>query len=418
MQFRSGNKIIRVFVAIVFLAMQPIFSMAQIKTTVPRNEVSETESVEKEDTKPETSAREESSDQSEASAPTRTVQEKFRDELLEEIKKSEERITKQLDALEDRFMSSLEQMRSNDVDGVRKRIDEINVRIDGLQVEIEGAKETIRSQYQPLILMRRDLSDLRVEVDELKFKQGEHERNQVGREIETQKRFDEIGLEIKAIYENFAKKVDLSSEVAGLKVTIQKNEKLIELIRQRISVMDGSQAQNASEAKRLSDKSLEIADRLTALQESSEQMKNQISKLNDLDGKFMEFAAKLDELERNKTNIIDSDYERENITSELTRFNEDISRLESVSRDAGDAATAANEELQIVMERINKIERDQLEVGDLRFMREKLDALEYQLNASDFSQRIAEIEQNLKKLEEKLTSGKVEMPKEKSKVKN
>jgi len=418
MQFRSGNKRIRVFVAIACLAMQPIFSMAQIKTTVPRNEVSETESVEKEDTKSETSVREESSDQSEASAPTRTVQEKFRDELLEEIKNSEARITEQLEVLEARFISSLEQIRSDDVNGVRKRIDDINVRIDELQVKLEDARETIRSQYQPLILMRRDLSGLQGEVGDLKFKQGEIERDQAEQEVATQKRFDDIRLGIEAIYENFSKKADLSIEVAGLKVTIQKNEKLIELIRQRIDVMDGSQAQNASESKRLSDKSLEIADRLTLLQESSEEMKSQISKLNDLDGKFIEFAAKLDELERNKTNIIDSDYERETITSELTRFNEEISRLESVSRDAGDVVAAVNEDLQTVMERINEIERDQLEVGDLRFMREKLDALEHQLSAFDFSQRIAEIEQNLEKLEDKLTSGKVEIPKEKLKVKN
>ena len=398
--------------------MQPIFSMAQIKTTVPRNEVSETESVEKEDTKSETSVREESSDQSEASAPTRTVQEKFRDELLEEIKNSEARITEQLEVLEARFISSLEQIRSDDVNGVRKRIDDINVRIDELQVKLEDARETIRSQYQPLILMRRDLSGLQGEVGDLKFKQGEIERDQAEQEVATQKRFDDIRLGIEAIYENFSKKADLSIEVAGLKVTIQKNEKLIELIRQRIDVMDSSQAQNASESKRLSDKSLEIADRLTLLQESSEEMKSQISKLNDLDGKFIEFAAKLDELERNKTNIIDSDYERETITSELTRFNEEISRLESVSRDAGDVVAAVNEDLQTVMERINEIERDQLEVGDLRFMREKLDALEHQLSAFDFSQRIAEIEQNLEKLEDKLTSGKVEIPKEKLKVKN
>jgi len=123
-------------------------------------------------------------------------------------------------------------------------------------------------------------------------------------------------------------------------------------------------------------------------------------------------------LDRNKTNVIDWDYDRENIAADLARFNEEISRLESVSRDAGFSATVANEELQRVMERINMLELVQPEVGDLRFMREKLDALEYQLNASDFSQRIAEIEQNLKKLEEKLTSSKVEMPKEKSKVKD
>ena len=397
------------------------FAMAQVQTTVKREGATESAPVESIEIKSE-----------------KTVLEKYRDELLEKIEKLDAKID-QLDALflemqkantedirkrietERNFYERLEILESKidqkDV-GLSARVSRLELQSDEMRSGFDDLENEIRRQDQPLILMRAELSNVQAEVDKLKFNLDELVRLENEQENKTQKRFDDIDSKITVMYESFVKKVDLSNDVAALNVTIQKNEKLIELIRQRIDSLDGFQAQNASEARRLSDESLEIADRLTSLQESSELMKNQISKLNDLDGRVTDFASKLDDLERNKTNVIDWDYERENITSELAIFNEEISRLESVSRDAGYAATAANEELQRVMERINMLELVQPEVEDLKFMKEKLDALEGQLSASDFSKRIMEIEQNLKKLEEKLTSSKVEIPKEKSKVKN
>jgi chromosome segregation ATPase len=397
------------------------FAMAQVQTTVKREGATESAPVESIEIKSE-----------------KTVLEKYRDELLEKIEKLDAKID-QLDALflemqkantedirkrietERNFYERLEILESKidqkDV-GLSARVSRLELQSDEMRSGFDDLENEIRRQDQPLILMRAELSSVQAEVDKLKFNLDELVRLENEQENKTQKRFDDIDSKITVMYESFVKKVDLSNDVAALNVTIQKNEKLIELIRQRIDSLDGFQAQNASEARRLSDESLEIADRLTVLQESSELMKNQISKLNDLDGRVTDFASKLDDLERNKTNVIDWDYERENITSELVIFNEEISRLESVSRDAGYAATAANEELQRVMERINMLELVQPEVEDLKFMKEKLDALEGQFSASDFSKRIMEIEQNLKKLEEKLTSSKVEIPKEKSKVKN
>ncbi len=395
--------------------------MAQVQTTVKREGVSESAPVESVEIKSE-----------------KTVLEKYRDELLEKIEQLDAKIDR-LDALflemqkanaedirkrietERNFYERLEMLESKidqkDV-GLSARVSRLEVQSDGIKRGIDDLGNEIRRQDQPLISMRTELSGVQAEVDKLKFNLDELVRLESEQENKTQKRFDDIDSKITVIYESFVKKVDLSNELADLKVTIQKNEKLIDLIRQRIDSLDGFQAQNASEAKRLSSESLEIADRLALLQESSEQMENQISKLNDLDGKFTEFAVKLDDLERNKTNITDWDYDRENIAADLVRFNEEITRLESVSRDAGYAAAAANEELQRVMERINMLELVQPDVGDLRFMREKLDALEHQLSASDFSKRIVEIEKNIKKIEEKLTSSKVEIPKEKSKAKN
>jgi chromosome segregation ATPase len=395
--------------------------MAQVQTTVKREGVSESAPVESVEIKSE-----------------KTVLEKYRDELLEKIEQLDAKIDR-LDALflemqkanaedirkrietERNFYERLEMLESKidqkDV-GLSARVSRLEVQSDGIKRGIDDLGNEIRRQDQPLISMRTELSGVQAEVDKLKFNLDELVRLESEQENKTQKRFDDIDSKITVIYESFVKKVDLSNELADLKVTIQKNEKLIDLIRQRIDSLDGFQAQNASEAKRLSSESLEIADRLALLQESSEQMESQISKLNDLDGKFIEFAVKFDDLERNKTNITDWDYDRKNIAADLARFNEEITRLESVSRDAGYAATAANEELQRVMERINMLELVQPEVGDLRFMREKLDALEYQLSASDFSKRIVEIEKNIKKIEEKLTSSKIEIPKEKSKAKN
>ena len=397
------------------------FAMAQVQTTVKREGATESAPVESIEIKSE-----------------KTVLEKYRDELLEKIEKLDAKID-QLDALflemqkantedirkrietERNFYERLEILESKidqkDV-GLSARVSRLELQSDEMRSGFDDLENEIRRQDQPLILMRAELSSVQAEVDKLKFNLDELVRLENEQENKTQKRFDDIDSKITVMYESFVKKVDLSNDVAALNVTIQKNEKLIELIRQRIDSLDGFQAQNASEARRLSDESLEIADRLTSLQESSELMKNQISKLNDLDGRVTDFASKLDDLERNKTNVIDWDYERENITSELAIFNEEISRLESVSRDAGYAATAANEELQRVMERINMLELVQPEVEDLKFMKEKLDALEGQLSASDFSKRIMEIEQNLKKLEDKLKSREAEMPQEKSKVKN
>ena len=397
------------------------FAMAQVQTTVKREGATESAPVESIEIKSE-----------------KTVLEKYRDELLEKIEKLDAKID-QLDALflemqkantedirkrietERNFYERLEILESKidqkDV-GLSARVSRLELQSDEMRSGFDDLENEIRRQDQPLILMRAELSNVQAEVDKLKFNLDELVRLENEQENKTQKRFDDIDSKITVMYESFVKKVDLSNDVAALNVTIQKNEKLIELIRQRIDSLDGFQAQNASEARRLSDESLEIADRLTSLQESSELMKNQISKLNDLDGRVTDFASKLDDLERNKTNVIDWDYERENITSELAIFNEEISRLESVSRDAGYAATAANEELQRVMERINMLELVQPEVEDLKFMKEKLDALEGQFSASDFSKRIMEIEQNLKKLEDKLKSREAEMPQEKSKVKN
>ena len=397
------------------------FAMAQVQTTVKREGATESAPVESVEIKSE-----------------KTVLEKYRDELLEKIEKLDAKID-QLDALflemqkantedirkrietERNFYERLEILESKidqkDV-GLSARVSRLELQSDEMRSGFDDLENEIRRQDQPLILMRAELSSVQTEVDKLKFNLDELVRLENEQENKTQKRFDDIDSKITVMYESFVKKVDLSNDVAALNVTIQKNEKLIELIRQRIDSLDGFQAQNASEARRLSDESLEIADRLTFLQESSELMKNQISKLNDLDGRVTDFASKLDDLERNKTNVIDWDYERENITSELAIFNEEISRLESVSRDAGYAATAANEELQRVMERINMLELVQPEVEDLKFMKEKLDALEGQFSASDFSKRIMEIEQNLKKLEDKLKSREAEMPQEKSKVKN
>ncbi len=395
--------------------------MAQVQTTVKREGVSESAPVESVEIKSE-----------------KTVLEKYRDELLEKIEQLDAKIDR-LDALflemqkanaedirkrietERNFYERLEMLESKidqkDV-GLSARVSRLEVQSDGIKRGIDDLGNEIRRQDQPLISMRTELSGVQAEVDKLKFNLDELVRLESEQENKTQKRFDDVDLKINAIYENYVKKVELSNELAAYKVTIQKNEKLIDLIRQRIDSLDGFQAQNASEAKRLSSESLEIADRLALLQESSEQMISQISKLNDLDIKVTDFYVKLDDLERNKTNITDWDYDRENIAADLVRFNEEITRLESVSRDAGYAATAANEELQRVMERINMLELVQPEVGDLRFMREKLDALEHQLSASDFSKRIVEIEKNIKKIEQKLTSSEVETPKEKSKAKN
>ncbi len=395
--------------------------MAQVQTTVKREGVSESAPVESVEIKSE-----------------KTVLEKYRDELLEKIEQLDAKIDR-LDALflemqkanaedirkrietERNFYERLEMLESKidqkDV-GLSARVSRLEVQSDGIKRGIDDLGNEIRRQDQPLISMRTELSGVQAEVDKLKFNLDELVRLESEQENKTQKRFDDIDSKITVIYESFVKKVDLSNELADLKVTIQKNEKLIDLIRQRIDSLDGFQAQNASEAKRLSTESLKIADRLALLQESIEQMRSQISNLDDLDGRVTDFYVKLDDLERNKTNITDWDYDRENIAADLVRFNEEITRLESVSRDAGYAATAANEELQRVMERINMLELVQPEVGDLRFMREKLDALEHQLSASDFSKRIVEIEKNIKKIEQKLTSSEVETPKEKSKAKN
>ncbi|MEK9962994.1 MAG: hypothetical protein VW776_01630 [Betaproteobacteria bacterium] len=395
--------------------------MAQVQTTVKREGVSESAPVESVEIKSE-----------------KTVLEKYRDELLEKIEQLDAKIDR-LDALflemqkanaedirkrietERNFYERLEMLESKidqkDV-GLSARVSRLEVQSDGIKRGIDDLGNEIRRQDQPLISMRTELSGVQAEVDKLKFNLDELVRLESEQENKTQKRFDDVDLKINAIYENYVKKSELSNELAAISILTQKNEKLIDLIRQRIDSLDGFQAQNASEAKRLSTESLKIADRLALLQESIEQMRSQISNLDDLDGRVTDFYVKLDDLERNKTNITDWDYDRENIAADLVRFNEEITRLESVSRDAGYAATAANEELQRVMERINMLELVQPEVGDLRFMREKLDALEHQLSASDFSKRIVEIEKNIKKIEEKLTSSKVEIPKEKSKAKN
>ena len=395
--------------------------MAQVQTTVKREGVSASAPVESVEIKSE-----------------KTVLEKYRDELLEKIEQLDAKIDR-LDALflemqkanaedirkrietERNFYERLEMLESKidqkDV-GLSARVSRLEVQSDGIKRGIDDLGNEIRRQDQPLISMRTELSGVQAEVDELKFNLDELVRLESEQENKTQKRFDDVDLKINAIYENYVKKSELSNELAAISILTQKNEKLIDLIRQRIDSLDGFQVQNASEAKRLSTESLKIADRLALLQESIEKMRSQISNLDDLDGRVTDFYVKLDDLERNKTNITDWDYDRENIAADLVRFNEEISRLESVSRDAGYAATAANDELQRVMERINMLELVQPEVGDLRFMREKLDALEHQLSASDFSKRIVEIEKNIKKIEEKLTSSKVEIPKEKSKAKN
>ncbi len=391
MQFQSNRIVAQIFFLGLSLTTLPMLAMAQVQTTVKRDEVAPSAPVESVEVKSE-----------------KTVLQKYRDELLDEIKQLDEKI----ESL-DKLIRSMQRQ-------FAEQITEKNIakRLESLELGVADTRKELDVQYQPLISMRTELSGVQERIVDLKFSLDELDRITAEKNNETQKRFDDVDLKINAIYENYVKKSELSNELAAISILTQKNEKLIELIRQRIDSLDGFQAQNASEAKRLSSESLEIADRLALLQESSEQMKSQISKLNDLDSKVTDFYVKLDDLDRNKTNVTDWDYDRENITADLARFNEEISRLESVSRDAGFSATVANEELQRVMERINMLELVQPEVGDLRFMREKLDALEYQLNASDSSQRIAEIEQNLKKLEEKLTSSKVEMPKEKSKVKN
>jgi chromosome segregation ATPase len=395
--------------------------MAQVQTTVKREGVSESAPVESVEIKSE-----------------KTVLEKYRDELLEKIEQLDAKIDR-LDALflemqkanaedirkrietERNFYERLEMLESKidqkDV-GLSARVSRLEVQSDGIKRGIDDLGNEIRRQDQPLISMRTELSGVQAEVDKLKFNLDELVRLESEQENKTQKRFDDVDLKINAIYENYVKKSELSNELAAISILTQKNEKLIDLIRQRIDSLDGFQAQNASEAKRLSTESLKIADRLALLQESIEQMRSQISNLDDLDGRVTDFYVKLDDLEKNKTNITDWDYDRENIAADLVRFNEEITRLESVSRVAGYAATAANEELQRVMERINMLELVQPEVGDLRFMREKLDALEHQLSASDFSKRIVEIEKNIKKIEQKLTSSEVETPKEKSKAKN
>ena len=391
MQFQSNRIVAQIFSLGFALAILPILAMAQVKTTVERDEAAPSAPVESVEVKSE-----------------KTVLQKYRDELLDEIKQLDEKI----ESL-DKLIRSMQRQ-------FAEQITEKNIakRLESLELGVADTRKELDVQYQPLISMRTELSGVQERIVDLKFSLDELGRITAEKNNETQKRFDDVDLKINAIYENYVKKSELSNELAAISILTQKNEKLIELIRQRIDSLDGFQAQNASEAKRLSTESLEIADRLALLQESSEQMKSQISKLNDLDGKVTDFYVKLDDLDRNKTNVTDWDYDRENIAADLVRFNEEITRLESVSRDAGFSATVANEELQRVMERINMLELVQPEVGDLRFMREKLDALEYQLNASDFSQRIAEIEQNLKKLEEKLTSSEVEIPKEKSKAKN
>ena len=391
MQFQSNIIVAQIFSLGFALTILPMLAMAQVKTTVERDEAAPSAPVESVEVKSE-----------------KTVLQKYRDELLDEIKQLDEKI----ESL-DKLIRSMQRQYAEQI--TEKNIAE---RLESLELGVADTRKELDVQYQPLISMRTELSGVQERIVDLKFSLDELDRITAEKNNETQKRFDDVDLKINAIYENYVKKSELSNELAAISILTQKNEKLIELIRQRIDSLDGFQAQNASEAKRLSTESLEIADRLALLQESSEQMKSQISKLNDLDSKVTDFYVKLDDLDRNKTNVTDWDYDRENIAADLARFNEEISRLESVSRDAGFSATVANEELQRVMERINMLELVQPEVGDLRFMREKLDALEYQLNASDFSQRIAEIEQNLKKLEEKLTSSKVEMPKEKSKVKN
>ena len=391
MQFQSNRIVAQIFSLGFALTILPMLATAQVQTTVKRDEAAPSAPVESVEVKSE-----------------KTVLQKYRDELLDEIKQLDEKI----ESL-DKLIRSMQRQYAEQI--TEKNIAE---RLESLELGVADTRKELDVQYQPLISMRTELSGVQERIVDLKFSLDELGRITAEKNNETQKRFDDVDLKINAIYENYVKKSELSNELAAISILTQKNEKLIELIRQRIDSLDGFQAQNASEAKRLSGESLEIADRLALLQESSEQMKSQISKLNDLDSKVTDFYVKLDDLDRNKTNVIDWDYDRENIAADLARFNEEISRLESVSRDAGFSATVANEELQRVMERINMLELVQPEVGDLRFMREKLDALEYQLNASDFSQRIAEIEQNLKKLEEKLTSSKVEMPKEKSKVKN
>ena len=391
MQFQSNRIVAQIFSLGFALTILPMLATAQVQTTVKRDEAAPSAPVESVEVKSE-----------------KTVLQKYRDELLDEIKQLDEKI-ESLDKL-------IRLMQRQYAEQITEK--NIAKRLESLELGVADTRKELDVQYQPLISMRTELSGVQERIVDLKFSLDELGRITAEKNNETQKRFDDVDLKINAIYENYVKKSELSNELAAISILTQKNEKLIELIRQRIDSLDGFQAQNASEAKRLSSESLEIADRLALLQESSEQMKSQISKLNDLDSKVTDFYVKLDDLDRNKTNVIDWDYDRENIAADLARFNEEISRLESVSRDAGFSATVANEELQRVMERINMLELVQPEVGDLRFMREKLDALEYQLNASDFSQRIAEIEQNLKKLEEKLTSSKVEMPKEKSKVKN
>ena len=391
MQFQSNRIVAQIFSLGFALTILPMLATAQVQTTVKRDEAAPSAPVESVEVKSE-----------------KTVLQKYRDELLDEIKQLDEKI----ESL-DKLIRSMQRQYAEQI--IEKNIAK---RLESLELGVADTRKELDVQYQPLISMRTELSGVQERIVDLKFSLDELGRITAEKNNETQKRFDDVDLKINAIYENYVKKSELSNELAAISILTQKNEKLIELIRQRIDSLDGFQAQNASEAKRLSTESLEIADRLALLQESSEQMKSQISKLNDLDSKVTDFYVKLDDLDRNKTNVIDWDYDRENIAADLARFNEEISRLESVSRDAGFSATVANEELQRVMERINMLELVQPEVGDLRFMREKLDALEYQLNASDFSQRIAEIEQNLKKLEEKLTSSKVEMPKEKSKVKN
>jgi len=391
MQFQSNRIVAQIFSLGFALTILPMLATAQVQTTVKRDEAAPSAPVESVEVKSE-----------------KTVLQKYRDELLDEIKQLDEKI----ESL-DKLIRSMQRQYAEQI--TEKNIAE---RLESLELGVADTRKELDVQYQPLISMRTELSGVQERIVDLKFSLDELGRITAEKNNETQKRFDDVDLKINAIYENYVKKSELSNELAAISILTQKNEKLIELIRQRIDSLDGFQAQNASEAKRLSTESLEIADRLALLQESSEQMKSQISKLNDLDSKVTDFYVKLDDLDRNKTNVIDWDYDRENIAADLARFNEEISRLESVSRDAGFSATVANEELQRVMERINMLELVQPEVGDLRFMREKLDALEYQLNASDFSQRIAEIEKNIKKIEEKLTSSEVEIPKEKSKAKN
>jgi chromosome segregation ATPase len=424
MQFQSGNHRFRIFVAILFLVTPPIFSMAQIKTTVPRNEVSESSPGEKEETKPRSPVPEKASDQSEVGVSKRTVQEIFRDELLQEVKSSEDRIKKQLEELEVRLMDTLVKMQSNDINDIQKRIGAINERIeelelklDTMQADVANAKEVISSQYQPLISMRAELSGVQADVDDLKFSRGEIARLASEQASEIRKRFDDIDVKITAIYGSFLKKVDLSGEVASLHF-IQKNDESIKLIVERIAILDGFQNENSSEAKRLSGESQETVKRLTLLQESSDAMKDQLLRIDELDIKFSELAVKLDDLDKNKTNLIDSNFEKENVNSDIESVREDIAELQSLSQEAGDTAVAVNEELQRVLERLDTLGSVETEVANVSFLRERLDTLERQLDSSDLSRRIAEIEENFEKLENKLSSSRNEVKKEKSKAKS
>ncbi|MEL0070611.1 MAG: hypothetical protein VW873_07335, partial [Betaproteobacteria bacterium] len=277
--------------------------MAQVQTTVKREGVSESAPVESVEIKSE-----------------KTVLEKYRDELLEKIEQLDAKIDR-LDALflemqkanaedirkrietERNFYERLEMLESKidqkDV-GLSARVSRLEVQSDGIKRGIDDLGNEIRRQDQPLISMRTELSGVQAEVDKLKFNLDELVRLESEQENKTQKRFDDVDLKINAIYENYVKKSELSNELAAISILTQKNEKLIDLIRQRIDSLDGFQVENASEAKRLSSESLEIAGRLALLQESSEQMRSQISKLSDLDGKVTDFYVKLDDLERNK----------------------------------------------------------------------------------------------------------------------